>query len=126
MLIEFLNQVTVDKVPLVENIRLNIQPLSHQLRLKAIYLNGENKTPVDFVVFNWTPKLDKLQLAILIYGKELTTGTEFHCKLSYDIFRKHMKLSGRIAGKDVKITIASMKEFLEIPRYITNQFYGGM
>jgi len=124
MLIEFLHQVTVDKTPLIENIRLNIQPMSHQLRLKAVYLNGEIKTPVDIVVFNWTPKLDKLSLAISIYGKELTTGTEFHCKLSYDVFRQQLKLTGNIAGKNMKIIIASMKDFLEIPKYLTNQFGG--
>lgn len=110
---------------MVENIRLNIQPMSRQLRLKATYLSGEVKTPVDLVVFNWTPKLDKLSLAISFYGKELTTNKDFLCKLSYDVFRQHVKLSGSIAGNDVKISINSMKDFIEIPKYLSNQFYGG-
>ena len=70
MLIEFLDTILVNKTPVVENVRLNLQPMKCQLRLKLTYIEGEVKTPLDFVVFNWSPQLDKLALSIKIDGKE--------------------------------------------------------
>ena len=118
MLIEFPQAISVDKNPLVKDIRLNVQAEKHQLRLKAEYIHGELVTPVDLVVFRWTPKLDKLSLSILIDGKELTTQTDFLIKLSYDVIRNNLKLSGNIAGKEIKKNLTSIQDFLEIPKYV--------
>lgn len=119
MLIEFLNVVSVDKKPFAENFRLNIQPANHQLRLKVTYINGEDKIPVDLVVFNWSPKIEKFTLGISIDGKEMTTGMNFLVRLSYDVLKRHIKLTGNVAGKDIKFNITSVKDFLEIPKEIT-------
>ena len=119
MLVEFLNVISVDKKLFAENLRLNIQPETHQLRLKVTYISEEQKTPVDIVVFKWTPKLEKLNMAMVIDGKEMTTNTNFLLKLSYDIFKRQLKLSGNIAGNDVKVNITNMQDFLEIPKQIS-------
>jgi hypothetical protein len=118
MLIEFPNIISVDKNPMVENVKLNIQPESHRLRLKAAYLNGEEKTPVDIVIFNWQPKLDRLALSIIIDGREMTTNTNFLLKLKYDVIKRHLTLSGNIGSETIKTNINTAKDFLEIPKHI--------
>ena len=121
MLIEFLNVIYVDKKPMAENIRLNIQPLTHRLRLKITYISGEEKTPIDVVVFKWSPKLDKLALSITIDGKDMTTNTDFLIKLSYDVLKRQLKLTGRVGDEDVKIHITNIRDFMEIPKLVSRK-----
>ena len=118
MLIEIPHMICIDKNPIVEQIRLNIQPKDHQLRLKATYTNDSNSIPVDIVVFKWTPKLDKLSLSLAIDGKELTTNSDFLIMISYNVIKRHIKLSGNVAGKSIDMTVASIKDFLEIPKLL--------
>ena len=118
MLIEFPNTILIDKNPMVENIKINIQPDTHRLRLKATYLNGEEKTPVDIVIFNWQPKLDRLALSIIIDGREMGTNTNFLLKLKYDVIKRQLILSGNIGSDDIKSNITNIKDFLEIPKHV--------
>lgn len=119
MLVEIIdNAIYIDKTAIAENCRLNIQPKNHQLRLKITYINGEVKTPIDIVIFNWSPKLDKLALSISINGKEMTTDTKFLLKLKYDVFKRQLKLAGKVGSEDVNILIANIRDFIEIPKLI--------
>lgn len=119
MLVEFLDIISIDKKPFAENLRLNIQPESHQLRLKVTYINGDEKTPIDMVIFKWLPRIEKLNMSIMIDGKELISKTEFVVKMSFDIFKRQIKISGTVAGQDIKVTIRDFKELLEIPKQLS-------
>lgn len=118
MFIDVPGLIQVDKQPLAENLKLNIIPEKCQLRFKAEYFNKDQKTPVDIVVFKWTPRLDKLCLAITVDGREMTTNTNFLIKISYDVIRRQLKISGNIHGREIKRYISSVAEILEIPKDI--------
>ena len=118
MLIEFLNTVMIDKKPFAENVRLNIQPPNKQLRLKATYFDGEDKLPID-IMGKWTnPKIEKLSVSMIINGIDMTANKDFLLKINYDIFKWQGKVVGKVSGKDVEIQISSIKDLLEIPKYI--------
>ena len=115
MLIEFLNnQVVIDKVPLIENFRMNVQPETRQLRVKATYL-GVVKTPVDLVVYKWTPGIDKFKLAISVNGIEMVSNNKFDVKIYFDIIKRKVKIMGSINNNPIEYDIHNIKEFMEIP-----------
>lgn len=117
MLIECRNApITVDKQPFIQDLRLNIQ--GHQMRLKAIYVNGDSNIPIDLVVYKWSVKLDKFQLCIIVDTEELTTKTSAVLKLSYDVLKQRATVSGNIGDKHIKKHITGIKDFLEIPKAI--------
>lgn len=118
MLIEFMDVISVDKKPFAENLRLNVQPKTKQLRLKVTYINDDVKTPVDIVVFKWVPNIEKLSFGITIDGKELTTETSFVIRLSFDAFKRQLKITGNVSGRDINMTVSNMKNVLEIPKAI--------
>lgn len=118
MIIEFLDKVLVDKAPIVENVRLNLKPEKRQLRLKLTHLKGGNKTPIDIVIFNYSPSIEMLNVALILDGKELNTSNNFRLKLSYDILKRKFKMSGNVTGKEVNYMASNIKDLL----YITSDF----
>ena len=120
MLIEFMNVITVDKKPFMEDVRLNNQPANRQLRLKLTYINGETKTPIDLVIFNWAPKIEKFNLAISIDGEERTTNTKFIIKVSYDVFKRQINVNGKVDDTDLKLSISNVKELMELPKHLAS------
>ena len=114
MIIEFLDTILIDKSPVADNLRLNIKPETRQLRLKLNWLNQDRNIPIDLVIYNWSPYIDKLKFNLSIDGKELTSNKSFIVDLSYDIFKRRIKVKGNIGEEDVKYTASNIKDLLEI------------
>lgn len=119
MIIEFLNVVMIDKQPFAENVRLNIQPTTKQLRLKATYFDDKGGSiPID-IIGRWTiPKIEKLSLSMNISGIDMITNKDYLLKINFDIFKWQAKVVGKVSGKDIKIQASSIKDLLELPKYI--------
>lgn len=120
MLIEITEApIKVDGLPLIENVRLNVQK-NHQLRFKGTYIPLEKthtNTSVDVVVYNWsTPKLDGLRIGMTIDGKEMTRNIEFKWKLSFDFLKRAWKLNGSFGPLIVERDLDSVGDILLVLR----------
>ena len=117
MLVEFLSTITVDKKPFAKNLRIKILPKTHQLRIKVSYINCDSEVPIDIVIYDWSMKFEKLNIGIVIDGREMVTNTQILLTISYDVLKRHCKLTGKIGNENIKFTINSLEDILEIPKH---------
>lgn len=98
MLLEFLEKpVMIDRKPVMQNFRLNLEHARRGLRMKAEFIdpNGGRPVPVDIAVYKYSDVgLERLSLAISLNGEEMLRKLKFDLKLSFDFFKRRWKLKG--------------------------------
>lgn len=109
MILEIKEPIKVDGNNIIKNLRLNMKPKDHQLRLKLIYLITGTELPLDLVIYKWTnPKLDKMSLSIDITGEELSKKLSIRARLAYDFLRKSWKIKGNIGTRSIDRDLSSV------------------
>ena len=89
--------VLVDNTPIINGFRLNIDPKSHQIRLKTSVFDNESLIPIDIVVTNYSNIISNLStISLNVTGIELNTHINFNIKISINLLKK--TISG-IIGK---------------------------
>lgn len=98
--------VTMDKKPLMQNIRLSL-PGNQQFRLKLDFLKEDNtEEPVDLVAYRYSKvELDGFSPSITINGEELKRHIRFDLKLSYDFLKHTWRMSGKFGKHKVDKTV---------------------
>lgn len=129
MIIECLKDspITIDKHPIIENLRINITKKS-QVRVKFNLIdNNGDKTPIDVVIYTFTtPKLEvnKPGISIDVKGEEYGYHIPFRLTLTYHFLQKMVGVKGMInyqpineklkTPEDAKGVLSNLKSFIKL------------
>lgn len=119
MLLECLNgqPITVNKSPLIDNVRLNIDNENHQARFKMLYVKDDKNIPIDIIVFNYTlPKLavNNGGVSVTLSGIEQNKNVQFKITVTYAFFKKKWVVTGALSGKPINKELNNIFEIIEI------------
>lgn len=119
MLLECLNgqPIAVNKSPLIDNVRLNIDNENHQARFKMLYVKDDKNIPIDIIVFNYTlPKLavNNGGVSVTLSGIEQNKNVQFKITVTYTFFKKKWVVTGALSGKPINKELNNIFEIIEI------------
>lgn len=114
MLIELSKgDIMINKNPHLKDFKLNIAP-NHQMRCKFIAITSNKDIPLDFVVYNWSFKLNIKTISIIITAMEMNSKKNIQLTLSYNILRRYWHLNGIIDKNNINMNIKSLYRISEL------------
>lgn len=106
--------VTIDGEPFVQDIEMNIPNNDPRLKVKLIYLNGDEKIPIGVLIDRYTlPELDlgSTGISITVVGSEYKRQIPFSLDIGYNFIKRTWFIKGYINYQPVDEQFKSMKEF---------------
>ena len=114
MLIELpKGDIKIDKNPYIKDFKLNIAP-NHQMRCKFIAIASNKDIPLDFVVYNWSFKLNIKTISINITAMEMNSKKNIQLTLSYNIFLKDLHMNAIINKNNINMQVKSFYSILKL------------
>lgn len=110
--------ITVDKKPVMKNLRCNITP-SKQMRLKGILIHGDIERELDIEV----QRISKLQIkmnsiSVTIGGVERIMDISYNLVISYELHKLQWNVSGTVGRKRINETIKSCNWETILPKLL--------
>ena len=110
-------EIEMDGVKIVNNLKANINILTHQARIKGDIIGESARAqPVDIIIdYLSTPSVNKFStITSSIKGRELLSGKSMDISIGYNFIKQQWKCSGVIGVIPINETVNQIADLIRL------------
>lgn len=110
------NQIILDKIPYIQDVRFNLDVRQQLFRLKLKYITSTDLEPVDLAMKYHIPKISvtSASISICFSGRELIRDISFHEEITFSLFNKTLHVKGNFGTKEINQKVDNIADILNI------------